>query len=448
MLTNSVRGICLLIFLLMLAAGCSQGGGGDGSLNSNPASSAPKNSSNSPDSETSQLEVPPEPAEVNIYFSYNMQFEEIGLKEAVEKQFPHYTLNLIVRGEGLQYEDVIISQTPIDLVYESTAFTVARIQHYGLDQDLQHWIDKYDFDLSVFEPNILAHSYASNSEGVLYGLPFSLNRYGLFYNQDIFDMFAVSYPEDGMTWDEAYDLARNLTRLHEGEQYIGFTVHPNNIMLNNQLSLGPLDLKENKAAVNTDQWKMLYENIGRFFKLSDAGIVPTSEAGNGRLAMVLDPVGFSGNPESAINWDVVSVPMLKERPNTGLKPASLSFFLSKISQNKDAAFQVMAYLVSEEIQTMMTRQRAQGTPLVSTAVKESFGQDLPQWQGKNVGALYYFPDAPPQEPRDPGLVDVSVDFSAPMREYVLEGKDINTVLREFEEKINQDIAVKMAEMAD
>ena len=350
-----------------------------------------------------------------------------------------------MRGEGLQYEDLLISQTPIDIVYESSAFAVARIQHHGLEQDLQPWIEKFDFDLSVFEPNILAHSYASNSEGKLYGLPFSMNRYGLHYNKDIFDTFAVPYPEDGMTWDEAYDLARNLTRTYEGEEYIGFTAHPNNMLLNNQLSLGPLDLKENKAAVNTDQWKLLYESLGRFYLLSESGFIPTGDAGKGRLAMVLDPVAFSGDPDSAINWDVASVPMLKERPNTGLKPASLSSFLSKTSQNKDAAFQVMAYLVSEEMQTIMTRQRAQGTPLTSTAVKESFGQDLPQWIGKNVGALYHYPDAPPQDPRDPGLEDVSVDFAGPMREYVLEGKDINTVLRQFEEKINQDIAAKLGE---
>jgi len=376
---------------------------------------------------------------------YNAQpgavdFEKMGILEAVKKKFPHITLQLFKREKGMEYTDWITAQTAVDIIYDSTAFTVSSIKQNGLHVDLQEQIKLHNFKLDTFEPNVLAHAMSTNSEGKLYGLPFTMNRYGLFYNKNLFDRFGAAYPKDGLTWDEVYDLAKRLTRTDAGTTYYGFTAVPNNIMLNNQLSLSPLDPKEDKAAMNTDGWKLLLNNLRRFGEIPNNKFVPVTESVKGTVAMVLDSGAISqAGPD--LDWDVASVPELPQKPKTGFKPASLSLFLSSTSQHKDEAFKVMAFLVSSEFQAKLTRQ-AVGTPLADPEVRKAFGQDLPQWKGKNVQALYYYPDAPAFPPRAEQLTNVGVNFS----KLVESPDDTNTILRNFDEEINKAIQAEKAKL--
>jgi multiple sugar transport system substrate-binding protein len=57
------------------------------------------------------------------------------------------------------------------------------------------------------------------NKGEIYTLPFSLNFSVLFYNKDLFDKFAVSYPPDSMTWDQAIELGKKMARTDGGTVY-------------------------------------------------------------------------------------------------------------------------------------------------------------------------------------------------------------------------------------
>ncbi|RKN84476.1 ABC transporter substrate-binding protein [Paenibacillus ginsengarvi] len=409
-----------------LVSGC---GGGEGKTSSQ-GESAPKGA---------------EPAKPVTLTLYNAQpgavdFEKLGIAEAVKQKFPHITLQLLKREKGMEYADWVTGKTPVDIIYESTAFTVSSIKTNGLHVDLQEQIKLNGFKTDVFEPNVLAHAMSTNSEGKLYGLPFTMNRYALFYNKGLFDRFGAAYPKDGLTWDQVYDLAKKLTRTDAGAKYYGFTALPNNIMLNNQLSLGPLDLKEDKAAMNTDGWKLLLDNLRRFGEIPNNAFVPVTDSVKGTVAMILDS-GSISQAGSDIEWDLASVPELPQKPKTGFKPASLSLFLASTSAHKEEAFKVMAFLVSSEMQTKLTRQ-AIGTPLADPGVRKSFGQDLPQWKGKNVQALYYYPDAPALPPRADQLTNVSVNFS----KLFTSTNDSNTILRDFDDEINKAIQTEKAKL--
>lgn len=408
-----------LIAVLTIVSGCTNGGQGG--------------TKQAPDKETATVQ-PSKPVTITLFNAQPgaFDFEKLGFVQAIQTKYPHITVKIINKQKGTDYPELILSKTPIDIIYESTAFTVSNIKKYGFHTDLQEYVEKNGFKLDAFDPNVLGHSMSTNSEGKLYGLPFSMNRYALYYNKNLFDKFAVSYPKDGMTWDEVYELAKKMTRVEGGVTYNGFTASPGKMLLNNQLSLTPLDPKEDKATVNTDSWKLLFENIKRFGEIPNNAFVPEPDSLKGTVAMILDSGSISQATD--IDWDLVSVPTLKEKPKTGFKPASLSLFLAQTSENKDEAFKVISYLVSEEMQTMLTKQ-AIGTPLLSPEVRKSFGQNLPQWKGKNVNSLYYYPDAPAAPPRAEGLVDVSVDFSKPFK---MQG-DANTILRQFNEEIDKAI---------
>ncbi|TNJ55106.1 extracellular solute-binding protein [Paenibacillus hemerocallicola] len=375
--------------------------------------------------------------------------EETDILETLKKKYPHITLNIVNRGKGSEYADLIAMGTLPDIIYESAAFTTSRVMMNGLHYDMQELVKKHGFNLSSIEPNVLAQTQSQNSESKLYGLPFTMNKYALFYNKDVFDRFGVAYPKDGMTWDDTYELSKKMTRVDGSDTFQGFAAQPNNIMLNNQLSIGPLHPKEDKATINNDGHKLLYENLRRFFDLPNASIVPLGDFSKGTIAMMVNShpsIVGAARANTQLNWDVVAVPSLKERPNIGFKPATLALFVTQTSKHKDEAFEVVSYMLSEEMQMILAK-NGLGTPLKSDAVRKSTGQDVPEWQGKNVNALYFYPDAPPTEPRASHLTDVGVDFGASFANMVKDKTDVNTALRSFEEQINQAIETAKAAKA-
>ncbi|CAG7648589.1 ABC transporter substrate-binding protein [Paenibacillus allorhizosphaerae] len=433
MVNKYSKAVASLLILSLIALGCSNG-----------QEPAPKTEETGNKSK--------EPITLTIFSGQPgaLNFDNIGMMDALKKKFPHITFNLILRDQkNMDYKDLIAAGTLPDIIYESASFTVDRIMQNGFHYDLQELVKKYNFNLQQIEPSVLAQTQNANSEGKLYGLPFTMNRYALFYNKDIFDKFGVPYPKDGMTWDEIYELAKKVTRIEQGTTYMGFTATPNNLMLNNQLSLSPLDTKEDKAVVNSDGWKTLFENLKQFYEIPDNALVPSSETAKGNIAMALEShplmIGWArSNPN--LNWDIVSLPSLKDKPGIGLKPATLALFIAQTSKYKDEAFEVVSYLVSEEVQTMLSKQGV-GTPLVNPAVKKAFGQDVPEMKGKNAGAFYYYKDAPPSPLRGANLTNVNVDFGKTFSDMINNKTDTNTVLRQFEEEINQAIATAKLDKA-
>lgn len=382
--------------------------------------------------------------------AFSLDFEESGMLEALKQKFPHITLNVINRGQNSNYPDLIAMGTLPDIIYESAAFTTSRVMENGFHYDMAELVKMHGFNLASIEPNVLAQTQAQNSESKLYGLPFIMNKYALFFNKDVFDRFGVAYPKDGLTWDDAYELSKKLTRVDGADTFQGIAMTPNNMILNNQLSIGPLHPKEDRATINTDGYKLIFDNLRRFFELPNAKIINPGDFSNGTVAMMINPhtsivAAVKANPQ--LNWDVVSVPSMKEKPNIGFKPATLALFVTQTSKHKDDAFEVVSYMLSEEMQMLLARQGL-GTPLRSDAVRKATGQGLQEWQGKNVGALFFYPDAPPTEPRQPHLTDVGVDFGATFANMITEKTDVNTALRVFEEDVNQRIEAAKAAKAN
>ena len=49
-------------------------------------------------------------------------------------------------------------------------------------------------------------------DGKLYGLPSGTQTMVMYFNKHMFDDAGIAYPEDGWTWDEFYDIAKQLTK--------------------------------------------------------------------------------------------------------------------------------------------------------------------------------------------------------------------------------------------
>ncbi|CAG7608169.1 hypothetical protein PAESOLCIP111_01033 [Paenibacillus solanacearum] len=384
-----------------------------------------------------------EPVTLNFFAGQNVfvDFEKF-IAEPIKAKYPHITLHLIKNEKGSDYGQLIATGTTLDIIYESAAFTVDKIMTNGLEYDLDELMKKHKFDLNQFEPNVLAQSQNSNVGRKIYGLPFLVNKYVMIYNKDVFDRFGVPYPKDGMTWDETYELTKKLSLSDGGTDYRGFNTTPNLMMLNNQLSVSPLHVKEDRAEILTDNWVKLMNNLKRFFEIpANNTVLPIDDFSKGHIAMTVHNTNPIANWQSSspdLKWDIVSAPVMKEKPGIGFKPATLALFIGKTSQHKDEAFQVIQELVSEKIQLNITKQGF-GSPLASQQVKQAFGQDVPLWKGKNTKAIYFLKDAPASEPRADGLTSVDVNFTSTFNKLVKEGLDVNTALRQLEEDRNNAI---------
>lgn len=383
------------------------------------------------------------PVSLTFYSAQGRVLDSFDAVDRIKEALPHITLNVMNAQEGQRYADLIASGTLPDIIYESNSLQQGTIIRHGFHYELDELIEKNNFDLGRFEPNILDQTRFSNAEGKLYGLPYSINRYAMLYNKDIFDRFGVDYPVDGMTWDEVYELAKTMTRVEDGVAYQGFSMWtPGSYFLNNQLSLDYLHPEEDKADINTDGWATLFNNLKRFYEIPGSSLEITDFI-DGQIAMQVKAFSVSQIQQMAevpdLDWDMASVPTFKERPHTGFKPAGLSLFITSTSKMKDAAFEVVEYMVSEKYQTVIARNGV-ATTLDSEEVIAQAGADVPILEGKNYRALYYDPLAAPSKARAEHLTNVSINLTTVFNEMIANQTDVNTVLRNAEETINQMIA--------
>ncbi|MDQ1909001.1 extracellular solute-binding protein [Paenibacillus sp. GD4] len=416
-------------------------------------SSAPS-ASRPEDQQPKSQEKPPEvtkaPVELTFYYMYADSNMDQFMKEhgsLVQKKYPNFSFKFIQNTKGSTLQDLIAAGEHID-VFITINPSFLQIKEVELDGDITDLVKKYNFDLNRFEPSII-DGLRKVGEGKLPGLPFRTNTLGLFYNKDIFDRFGIPYLKDGMTWDEIYDTAKQLTREDSGVQYRGFGIRTLGQLLQlNQLSHPLLDPATRKSTVNNDAWKSYVDNFSRFYGI--AGWQPTSALTQDAkqydmffkeksLAMLVQmnsdyPKDFQ---KLDVNWDVVSFPTFKEKPGIGPQPDVVYYALSRNSKHRDEAFLAMAELTSDAVQ--LERSRI-GSPSVlkSKEIRDAFGTATTDLNGKNKAGLIPQQYASPT-PYTKYNLKVVAPLAGAFRNSVTGQKDVNTALREAEEKANKDI---------
>ncbi len=159
--------------------------------------------------ETAEVEA----EEVTLIWAANAPSRFEYEKEAIEEKFPHITIEIYhAPSERENLQEMLAAQVHPDIISTYNAYRLPVYMESQLAYDLDPLIEKHEFDLNRIEPGLLSRirSYAPNQE--LFMLPYEPDLLALYYNKDIFDLFGVEYPTDGMTWNEVLDLARQLTR--------------------------------------------------------------------------------------------------------------------------------------------------------------------------------------------------------------------------------------------
>ncbi|NOU96818.1 extracellular solute-binding protein [Paenibacillus sp. LMG 31456] len=431
----------LLALSLIFLAGCEQG------MVSNPVATGEKKAVG----QSSEKEL-------FIYTVYPpfLSKEEVFEKQIgqfVRKKFPDITIKHVHwDNPGRQYQDLIAAGTIPDIIIDNTRMNVQRwIIDNDLQYDMRDLIKKYNFDTSRLNPAHMAQMSNMTKEGKIYGLPYNNNDFVLFYNKDIFDKFGVEYPKDGMTYDEAYEKAKKLTRVEGEITYKGFSQNPGHYMNYNQLSLSPLSQTEDKASMNTPEWRKVVDNLRRFYDIP-ANQFDTVEifASKGNIAMAVatvDHLVSFHEQNKNLNFDIVAAPSFSDVPDTRYQPNLYSMYITKQSTKKDLAFQVMASLLSDEHQIELAKEGVL-VPVESKEVQQAFGQNLPQMRGKNTKAIFHGKTAMPPAARAEGVLWYDVPMQNVFAPLIFkESKDSATALRMIEEQSTKGLETKKASIA-
>jgi multiple sugar transport system substrate-binding protein len=112
--------------------------------------------------------------------------------------------------------------------------------------------------------------------------------------------------------------------------------------------------------------------------------------------------------------------------------------ISKTSKHKEAAAKVIEVLSSDEVHQTMVRSTGRVSALKDPGLQQAYGADNPLLKGKNIQAMF-------KSTYSPGLQfskysgEASTIMEAEYKNFLNNKYDVNTALRNAEEKINQAI---------
>ncbi|TMV45028.1 extracellular solute-binding protein [Paenibacillus mesophilus] len=390
-----------------------------------------------------------EPEEVSFYLLSLPQATFDAIAEKAKAKFPHITLKSVpnTNAGGPSIDNMMITGSVPDIFVTRSAADLAK---RDLLFDISELVKTEKFDLSRLNPVSIEHM-KNDAGGKLVGIPISASTQAMHFNKDLFDKFGVAYPKDGMTWDDVYEVAKRMTRTEDGVVYRGYVERwMNTFFAQNPYGETYLSLSEDKAAVQTDGWKKVAENFKRFYTMPgltfDAKTINTEQdwrlftTGLGAMT-VFTSRNFM---DWKFNWDVVGTPVYKDKLSAGIPADFLNLYMTNSSKHKKAAFQVAAWLTSEDMQSYLASDFGMFPSVTNEEVRKSFLKNDPLYKGKNVGAFRYNKETPLVPARKPGLANVnaSTPFMKEMEKMILESRDVNTTLRAAEEAINKAIAAE------
>ena len=440
--------LVMLIALFLIVVGCSNDSKKtDGESDSNnQANQSETDNTNDDATNDEEEEEELEPVTLLMMTHWDDGQFETRIKEHVEAAYPHITLEHVRSKADEIEENVFAKGLKPDIIMTSVTHEYLDIE---LLLDLNPLIEKFDYDLDRLDPAILNYLKAMSNEGELNGLPYIRPEYALVYNPDIFDLFGVEYPTDGMTWDEVIELGKKVTGERNGKHYRGF--HPGipelfDFMFQ-QIEDGILVDPETDEPIidQSEPFKKYLETLEKVYSIP--GNEMASEEGderavnlmrNGDLAMAADRA-FAGSyvgksVETGLNFDFVTYPVWGgEYGEYGPNEPGNGLAVTTTTEHPDDAFRAVMALLSDEHQAW---QAAQGNlpAITKQEVKDAFMKDHEHYdllKDKNLSAITNVEAAPlPIRSR----YEKEILEGTGYREALFNKTDINTIIREMQEK--------------
>lgn len=439
--------LAVLVLALVAACGNESSAGDKTTKGADPVQTPAENKVEENSVPDKLADVENRKATVTFYLTTNNVQEETFNERygnKLRERFPNYTIDYVMQAGSKTLPELIAAGGVVDIIITSDAFTPIFITPHELQYDITPLVKAFGTDLNQFEPSTVELQRAI-AGGALWGLPFGINSGSLLYNKDIFDKFGVDYPRDGMTWDEIYTLARTMTREDGGTQYKGLVMSFQHLMYMNQYSAAYVDDDAKKAIMTAEGFEKAFLNLARFYQIPGNGLPgnkytlasQTNAWGKDKVAAMYASLSGAPREDSGLNWDVVDLPFLVDKPGIGPQPISQYAYLTKLSKDKEAAYKVIEYLVSAEYQKFKLENGQGFSALRDPSINGSYGKGDPYLEQHNLKAL--LPETYAPAARKSAWQSAADKESYAALEAYLNGIDVNTALREANERLQQVI---------
>ncbi|MDF2718537.1 MAG: extracellular solute-binding protein family 1 [Paenibacillus sp.] len=367
--------------------------------------------------------------------------------EPIGKKYPHITLKRVdTTAKGQLIQDLVAANQIPD-IYAVQQANMGPLLDLQLVYDATELLKKHKIELGRIQPELLDSPKPQFGLSYLPGLPVYQSTWVLAYNKSVFNRFGVPFPKDGMTWTDTTELAKKLTRTEQGIQYYGLSLARTYTDAYKQVSLPFADFTTNQPLLQAQGWKDLLQFWGDFYR--SIGSPPSSTDWNKawtqekRIGMrtIQTAVFQELLADKDLEFDVVTYPQNAKAPGIGAEMNAHWWTIMKQSPNKDAAVQALSVLLSDEVQSAMTR-GMRLTVLKDAAIQSQTGADITGTQGKNVTAFTKLKNPAPVR-----FGNLTTQFLASMNKAIngvlFENKDINTALRESDEQMAKDIQAEL-----
>ncbi|GGD79791.1 ABC transporter substrate-binding protein [Paenibacillus nasutitermitis] len=430
--------VLIIVLAIAVIAGCSGGNNGNTNSPPSPANSQPPANSDASDPPANEP-APDSPvvndakATISIAWVADEAYADLMTKnEIIKEKFPNVTFEFHVVGD---LEKMVTAKEQIDIInYGDDGFL--QLDQWGLLGDLTESIQAANIDLGTYPPELIERLKKLGPNGELYALPEITNPgktfWAMVYNKDIFDKFAVSYPTDGMTWDEVIELAKNFNRTDGGVQYRGVEMMLNFDYL--MYSINPeFKVTDGKIDLSDPKWKQIFTTSKAAYEANGGWLpwpgYPNNWPVDKTTAMyvgVTTPMLHDSQNFPDLNWDVVTFPSFeKGKPTVPLFLGT--FVVPPTSKNKELALQVIQAFNSPEL------------------VAQKPGTD--KWDNeilktKNQNGFTNIPPSPFLQTLDIQKSKIWDVMRPLMEEYLTKNVDVNTILQRAQEGLqkNYDLA--------
>jgi len=260
---------------------------------------------------------------------------------------------------------------------------LAELIRENLLTSLDTLMQKDKMNVEDFVPSVIEGIKEQSEDGRLYALAPMFTASALIYNKKLFTDAALAFPTDDMTWDQAFQTAREVSKGEGNERVYGLTFNSyrySDPFYDMSVYTAPLELqmyddKGEKMSVDTEEWRKAWQT---FYDLKKEKIFPEQpnydqpqpeQQGpfdyhsllSGKVAMsivnyyditeVINANRNAANIENyePIDWDVVSVPTHPEAPGVGGQVWLNGIMgVSSTAQNPDDAWDFISFIMSED----------------------------------------------------------------------------------------------------
>ncbi|MBP3657620.1 MAG: sugar ABC transporter substrate-binding protein [Clostridia bacterium] len=280
----------------------------------------------------------------------------IAQEAAFEAKYPDVDLQYIdvaSQDYAIKVGTMLSGGDASDVVMIKEARDIINWQAAGYAAPMNDFIAKDAYDVSGFVGTEVNYAV----DGVQYALPFRSDFWVLFYNKDLFDAAGVAYPTNDMTWDQYAELAKQMT----SDGVYGTHYHTWLSAVANWAVCDGVNTLADREYSDLAYFYNLYQGLEdagacmAFNELKASGLHYSAAFANGNVAMmpmgywyVSTLIGYINDGTCNFNWGITAVPHA-DGVAAGSSFGNLTgAMINEKSENKDLAWQYVAWLCGEE----------------------------------------------------------------------------------------------------